>query len=95
MWRVKSNLRLPCSQRLADGSYLSRVDLSLKHRRKAHGALTVRVIEYALEGVPGAEPLYRLVTSPLDPKQAPALELAAFLAFPPSPAPAPPPNGAE
>jgi hypothetical protein len=78
VWRVKSNLRLPCSQRLADGSYLSRIDLSLKHRRKAHGALTVRVIEYTLEGVPGAEPLYRLVTSLLDPKQAPALELAAL-----------------
>lgn len=78
LWRVKSNLRLPCSQRLADGSYLSRIDLSLKHRRKATGALTVRVIEYTLEGVPGAEPLYRLVTSLLEPRQAPALELAAL-----------------
>lgn len=78
LWRVKSNLRLPCSQRLADGSYLSRIDLSLKHRRKATGAITVRVIEYRLEGVPGAEPLYRLVTSLLDPQQAPAIELAAL-----------------
>jgi hypothetical protein len=78
VWRVKGNLRLPCSERLADGSYLSRIDLSLKHRRQAKGALTVRVIEYTLEGVPGAEPLYRLVTSLLDSKQAPALELAAL-----------------
>jgi len=36
------------------------------------------VIEYTLEGVPGAEPLYRLVTTLLDPRQAPALELAAL-----------------
>jgi len=78
LWRVKSNLRLPCSQRLADGSYLCRIDLSLKHRRKATGEITLRVIEYTLEGVPGAEPLYRLVTTLLDPRQAPALELAAL-----------------
>ena len=78
VWRVKSNLRLPCTQALADGSYLSRIDLSRKHRRHAGGALTVRVIEYTLQGVPGAEPLYRLVTSLLDPGQAPALELAAL-----------------
>jgi IS4 transposase len=38
----------------------------------------VRVIEYRLEGVPGAEPLYRLVTTILDPSQAPAQELAAL-----------------
>ncbi len=78
LWRVKSNVRLPCSQRFDDGSYLSRIDLSLQHRRKTKGAITVRVIEYTLAGVPGAEPPYRLVTSLLDPKQAPALELAAL-----------------
>ncbi len=77
LWRVKKNLRLPCSQRLADGSYLSRIDLSRKHRRNATGTLTVRVIEYTVEGVPGAEPVYRLITTLLDPEQAPAEELAA------------------
>ena len=80
LWRVKKNLRLPCSQRLADGSYLSRIDLSRKHRRNATGTLTVRVIEYTLEGVPGAEPVYRLITTILDPEQAPAEELAALYA---------------
>ena len=25
LWRVRKNLRLPCEQRLADGSYLSRI----------------------------------------------------------------------
>jgi len=38
----------------------------------------VRVIEYTLEDMPGAEPLYRLVTTILDPEQAPADELAAL-----------------
>ena len=40
--------------------------------------MVVRVIEYPLEGVPGAEPFYRLLTTILDPEQAPAAELAAL-----------------
>jgi hypothetical protein len=35
------------------------------------------VIEYTLDGVPDAEPLYRLVTTILEPTAAPAEELAA------------------
>ena len=38
----------------------------------------MRVIEYRLEGVEGAEPLYRLVTTILDHEPAPAEELAAI-----------------
>jgi hypothetical protein len=38
----------------------------------------VRVTEYCLEGVAGAEPIYRLVTTILDPDQAPAEDLAAL-----------------
>jgi IS4 transposase len=38
----------------------------------------VRVVEYRLEDVAGAEPLYRLVTSILAPARAPAAELAAL-----------------
>ena len=38
----------------------------------------MRVIEYRLEGIEGAEPLYRLITSLTDPAQAPARELAAL-----------------
>ena len=50
------------------------------HKDRRHGAngIRVRVIEYTLEGVAGAEPIYRLVTSILDPSQAPAQELAAL-----------------
>ncbi len=38
----------------------------------------VRVIDYRLTGVPDAEPLYRLVTTILDPAEASARELAAL-----------------
>jgi hypothetical protein len=38
--------------------------------------VVVRVIEYGLRDVPGAEPIYRLITTILDPKLVPAKELA-------------------
>jgi hypothetical protein len=78
LWRVKKNLRLPCEKRLSDGSYLSTIYASAKDRRHGANGIRVRVIEYALEGIAGAEPIYRLVTSILDPNQAPAEELAAL-----------------
>jgi hypothetical protein len=78
LWRVKKNLRLPCEKRLADGSYLSCVYACDKDRRRRRHGITVRVIEYRLEGVADAEPIYRLITSILDPQQAPAEELAAL-----------------
>jgi hypothetical protein len=40
--------------------------------------VTVRVIEYQLNGVTDAEPTYRLLTNLLDPAPAPAAELAAL-----------------
>lgn len=78
LWRIKKNIRLPCEKRLADGSYLSRIYPSDKDRRHHRHGVTVRVIEYCLDGVLGAEPIYRLVTSILDSQQAPAQELAAL-----------------
>ena len=78
LWRLKKNQVLPCWQRLPDGSYLSRLYASPEHRRHDADGVTVRVIDYQLEGVPGAEPLYRLVTTLLDPAEAPARELAAL-----------------
>ena len=76
LWRVKKHLRLPCRQRLADGSYLSVVYPSARDRRHDTAGVTVRVIEHTLPG--DAEDLYRVVTSILDPAQAPAGELAAL-----------------
>ena len=78
LWRVKTNLRLPCEKRLTDGSYLSTIYRSRKDRRRGVNGVPVRVIDYTLEGVPGAEPLYRVVTTILDPEQAPAPELGAL-----------------
>ena len=78
LWRSRKNMRLPCEQRLADGSYLSRLYPSERDRRHQTRSIRVRVIEYRLEGVTDAEPIYRLVSSLLDPLQAPAQELAAL-----------------
>ena len=78
LWRVKNNLRLPCEKRLKDGSYLSTIYASDKARRRGVNGISVRVIEYTLEGVSDAEPLYRLITTILDPDEAPAHELAAL-----------------
>jgi hypothetical protein len=78
LWRVKRNLRLPREAALADGSYLTTVYPGAKDRRHRTNGRRVRVVEYRLEGVAGAEPLYRLVTTILDPAQAPAEALAAL-----------------
>jgi len=78
LWRGKHNLRLPREAALADGSYLTTIHPSDKDRRHRQGGVRVRVVEYRLEGVAGAEPLYRLLTTLLDPTQAPATELAAL-----------------
>jgi len=77
LWRIKKNLVLPVEQRLADGSYVSRVYPSAKDRRHGTKGVALRVIEYRLPEVPDAEPLYRLVTTIFDPEAAPAAELAA------------------
>ena len=78
LWRVRKNIRLPCEKRLPDGSYLSRIHPSQQDQRRRRNGVVVRVIEYRLEGVEGAEPLYRLATTILDPERAPAAELAAL-----------------
>jgi hypothetical protein len=78
LWRIKKNLRLPVEKRLPDGSYRSRIYPSERDRRHQTNGVVVRVIDYRLDGVADAEPLYRLVTTILDPSAAPAEELAAL-----------------
>lgn len=78
LWRIRKNLVFPCIKRLEDGSYLSKAYPSRVDRRHDRHGVPVRVIEYQLEGVENAEPLYRLLTTVLDPKEAPAHELAAL-----------------
>jgi Insertion element 4 transposase N-terminal/Transposase DDE domain len=78
LWRVKRNVRLPREAVLGDGSYLTTIYPSEKDRRHRAKGARVRAVEYRLEGVADAEPLYRLVTTILDPAQAPAADLAAL-----------------
>jgi thymidylate kinase len=78
LWRTRQNARLEIDRRLPDGSYLSRIYVSTSHRRNQRQAIVVRAIDYRLQDVPEAEPVYRLITTILDPKQAPAKELAAL-----------------
>ena len=78
LWRVRQNARLDVDRRLPDGSYLSRIYASTSDRRNRRNGIVVRVIDYRLHNVPGSEPVYRLITTILDPKQAPARELAAL-----------------
>jgi Insertion element 4 transposase N-terminal/Transposase DDE domain len=78
LWRIKAKARLPHGQALPDGSYLSSFYASDQDRRHQRHGQTVRVIEYRLQGVSETEPIYRLVTTLLDPAQAPAVELAAL-----------------
>ena len=78
LWRVRKNILLPCEKRLPDGSCLSRIYPSRRDQRRGMDGVVVRVVEYRLEGIEGAEPLYRLATTVLDHEQGPAEELAAL-----------------
>lgn len=78
LWRLKTKAKLAREQTLADGSYLSHVYPSAKDRRHRANGIPLRVIDYQLHGVAGAEPLYRLAVSVLEPARAPAHELAAL-----------------
>jgi Insertion element 4 transposase N-terminal/Transposase DDE domain len=78
LWRIKRNARLPCEEPLPDGSYLSHIYPSETDRRHKTNGVKIRVIDYCLEGVADAEPIYRLVTTILDPAIASAKELAAL-----------------
>jgi hypothetical protein len=77
LWRVKSDVGLPRERALADGSYLTSI-YPVKDRRAKRGGVPARVIEYELEdpGRPDNDTRYRLITTMLDPDQAPAEELA-------------------
>jgi hypothetical protein len=77
-WRVKTNMLLPCIKRLDDGSYLSEIYPTPKDRRNKNAAIAVRVIEYTIGGLSDNETLYRLITTVLDPQEAPAVELAGL-----------------
>lgn len=90
LWRVTAGIKLPVTEILADGSYLSEI-----HAKKTSGSawkiplaavedprdathIPVRVIEYTVSGNDNTESeRFRLITTILNPREASALELAA------------------
>jgi hypothetical protein len=73
--RARDNAVLPVEERLADGSYRSRLYASTKARRHRQDGIALRVIEYRVQ--PG-NTAFRLITTLLDPVSAPAEQLAAL-----------------
>lgn len=78
LWRMPKNLILPVEKLLDDGSYLSSLYPSDRERKKKLHGIPVRVIEYALPNVADSEPMYRLLTTLLDDKIAPAVTLVTL-----------------
>jgi len=78
LWRTRENAQLEVERRLRDGSYLSHLYASTADRRHRRNGIAVRVIDYRLKSVPEAAPVYRLITTILEPAQASAKELAAL-----------------
>ena len=79
LWRCTISRQLPVQRVLEDGSYLSEIRPTGVSRKQAtEQGITVRVIEYALPGLADAQPRYRLLTTLLDARLAPAMELAAL-----------------
>lgn len=76
LWRVPSNLTLRPVEPLPDGSYLAEV---IPPAKSGMVSYRLRVIEYRLpDDKDDKDDLYRLVTTILDPEQAPAKELAVL-----------------
>lgn len=73
VWRIREVVRLEKTAALEDGSYLARMYLKWEGDRPFGEGIPVRVIDYRVGKAPE---LYRLVTSILDPAEAPAQELA-------------------
>lgn len=82
LWRVRSDWDLPVLESFDDGSYRSRLaPPGSRGRTRDEQGITVRVIEYTLSGPghhPGRPPdeVYRVITTILDPDDAPATDLA-------------------
>jgi hypothetical protein len=79
LWRARADLLLPREQPLADGSYLTRVYANQPDQRAHRDGHQVRVVEYQLDdGLSDPEQRYRLLTTILEPDQAPAGELGVL-----------------
>jgi hypothetical protein len=76
LWRVRKDIVLPLIEQLPDGSYLTEI-FDQRNMHHTRPGVRVRAIEYTL---PGHDEVYRLITTILDPDQAPAADLAALYA---------------
>ncbi|MEV1115531.1 transposase [Actinosynnema sp. NPDC049800] len=79
LWRVHANIVLSVREDLPDRSYLSEI-VATDHHYRRMDPVTVRVVGYALDDParPGHDAPYRLITTILDHRGAPAKELAAL-----------------
>jgi len=76
-WRTRTDLVLPVRERLGDGSYVSEI---YARADRPHDGIPVRVVNYTLDDPTKSAARYCLLTTILDPKAAPASELAALYA---------------
>ena len=80
LWRVQTTIPLPRLQMLKDGSYLSEVRARSTAKKAVRvRRVSVRVIEFNVS-VGKRREHYRVITTLLDPGQAPAIELAKLYA---------------
>ena len=77
LWRMGASFPLPVDEVLADGSYLSRLNVPKELVRNGARPIVVRVVEYHLLDAAGeVTETFVLATTLLDPTTAPARELA-------------------
>lgn len=71
LWRMRSNNKTEVENILEDGSYIGRI----RKPKSKKDFMLVRVIEYTVKG---SDENYRLITTILDPTEAPAIDLACL-----------------
>jgi hypothetical protein len=77
LWRGRHHVIFPVEDILPDGSYISTF-VPKEIRRIKKQRVKVRIIDYKIQGLGNKDKTYRLITSLLDYKTAPASELAAL-----------------
>ena len=78
LWRASAHFTLPVLGEFPDGSCRSELRWNATCQSRDRTPIPVRVIEYALPGVPGSASRYRVVTNILESQRAPATELTAL-----------------
>lgn len=74
LWRMRKGILLPRVKPLRDGSYLTKIYACTNDRRNDRNGVWARVIEYEIPSE--GKTRYQLMTTILNPVEAPAIELA-------------------